>query len=538
MNTAIVSGFLWGLMTAGMVGSAQAAGDPAAVRFVEETKSSGLDSIYAGDWEYMVGGGAAAFDCNGDGFPDLFTAGGEARARFYRNDSSRGGPLRFVAQESGLEVDKATGAYPMDVDGDGNMDLVILRVGENLVMRGLGQCRFERANEAWGFDGGDAWSTALAATWETGAIWPTIAVGNYIDRAEEFSPWGSCTDNWLHRPAGGSDGFAPPLALTPSHCPLSMLFTDWNGSGTPSLRISNDREYYEGGQEQMWKVLPGELPSLYTQAEGWKFLRIWGMGIAATDLDGDGLPEYYLTSMADNKLQALDDPKPADGLLRPSYKDIAYAKGVTAHRPYMGDDLRPSTGWHAQFEDVNNDGLSDLFVAKGNVAKMPDFAARDPNNLLIQGADGRFTEAGGTAGVGSTAISRGGIMADFNLDGLVDLAVVNRWETAQVWRNTTTPAGNWLAIRLAQPRPNRDAVGAIIEIHCEGRIVRREVYVGGGHVSGHAGWIHAGIGTETDVELRVVWPDGQRSGPYRVVANGFFVIDRAKSEAVGWAPPR
>ena len=95
-----------------------------------------------------------------------------------------------------------TGAYPMDVDSDGNTDLVLLRVGENVVMRGLGDCRFERANEAWGFDGGDAWSTAFAATWEKGAEWPTLAIGNYINRLEETSPWGSCTDNWLHRPDG------------------------------------------------------------------------------------------------------------------------------------------------------------------------------------------------------------------------------------------------------------------------------------------------------------------------------------------------
>ena len=186
---------------------------------------------------------------------------------------------------------------------------MLLRVGENVVMRGLGGCRFERANEAWDFDGGDAWSTALAATWEHGADWPTIAIGNYIDRREEMSPWGSCTDNWLHRPLvvdGKSQRrFAAPLPLKPSFCALSMLFTDWNKSGTPSLRVSNDREYYEGGQEQLWHVDPGKAPALYTDSEGWKLLRIWGMGIASYDLNADGYPEYFLTSMADNKLQTL-----------------------------------------------------------------------------------------------------------------------------------------------------------------------------------------------------------------------------------------
>ena len=29
--------------------------------------------------------------------------------------------------------------------------------------------------------------------------------------------------------------------------------------------------------------------------------------------------------------------------------------------------MLPSTAWHAEFADVNNDGFIDLFVAKGNV---------------------------------------------------------------------------------------------------------------------------------------------------------------------------
>ena len=200
--------------------SAPAAPDPIIPNFVEETASAGIDSVYKGEWEYMVGGGAASFDCNDDGYPDLLLAGGEQPAKFYRNASTHGGALKFVAEQSGLELDKVSGAYPLDVDSDGIMDVVLLRVGENVAMRGLGGCRFARANDAWGFDGGDSWWTSLAATWEKGAGWPTIAVGSYVDRAEEISPWGSCTDNWLLRPEAGASKFAAPVALKPSFCPL------------------------------------------------------------------------------------------------------------------------------------------------------------------------------------------------------------------------------------------------------------------------------------------------------------------------------
>lgn len=527
------------LSTLGAVGFAYAAAadTPVAIpTFVEETLSAGINSVYTGEWEYMAGGGVATFDCNGDGFADVLLAGGASPAKFYRNTSTRGGALHFKTQTSGLELDKVTGAYPFDIDSDGITDLVLLRVGENVVMRGLGDCQFERSNEAWAFEGGDAWSTALAATWEHGAEWPTVAIGNYIDRRQDTSPWGSCTDNWLHRPLV-VDGkthysFAPPLPLKPSFCALSMLFTDWNRSGTPSLRISNDREYYEGGQEQLWRIEPGQAPALYTDADGWKFVRIWGMGIASYDLNSDGYPEYFLTSMADNRLQSLSSI-PQGSSPRPDYKEIAFSKGVTAHRPYTGTDLRPSTAWHAQFEDVNNDGLVDLFVAKGNVAKMPDFAAKDPNNLLLQSGDGKFHETGEAAGIASTAISRGAALEDFNLDGLLDLVVVNRWENAQLWRNTSRNAGRWIEVKLQQPAPNRDAIGAWLEVRCGSAVMRREITIGGGHASGHTGWVHFGLGDSSKAELRVVWPDGTQGEWQRVDSNSFYRLERGE-QAQRW----
>ena len=523
---------------AALLGGASAAlaqQTPAIPTFVEEGPAAGITSIYSGDWEYMVGGGVATFDCNKDGRADLLLAGGKGKATFYRNKSAVGGALDFAADPSGLELDAVLGGYPLDIDSDGITDLVLLRFGENVVMRGLGDCRFARANEDWGFAGGDEWTTALAATWERGAAWPTIAIGNYLNRFEEDFPWGSCTDNWLHRPLAEGAGFAPPLPLKPSFCALSMLFTDWNRSGTPSLRVSNDREYYRGGQEQMWHLPADQPPTLYTADEGWKPLKIWGMGIASYDLDFNGLAEYYLTSMADNKLQrAL--PAPLGQAVVPSFADVAFKAGITAHRPYTGPEKKPSTGWHAQFDDINNDGLADLFVAKGNVDRMPDFALEDPNNLLLQRADGTFQEAGDLAGIASMKTSRGAALADFNLDGLLDLVVVNRREAAQLWRNTSTNAGRWIGVRLDQTGVNRDAIGAWVEVKHGKVVMRREITSGGGHASGQSGWWHFGLGAVTDPQVRVIWPDGVAGDWHPVAADGFYTLARDRPPQV-WLPP-
>ncbi|MFN3442410.1 MAG: CRTAC1 family protein, partial [Rhizobium rosettiformans] len=283
-------------------------------------------------------------------------------------------------------------------------------------------------------------------------------------------------------------------------------------------------------QEQMWHVEPGQPPRLFTQEEGWKYLRIWGMGIASHDLDFDGYPEYFLTSMADNKLQKLGEI-PTDGKPKPSYADVAFAKGATAHRPYTGGEIRPSTAWHTDFEDVNNDGRADLFIAKGNVAKMPDFAEKDPNNLLVQGEDGKFTEMGDKAGVASMATGRGGALSDFNLDGKIDLLVVNQGSPVEIWRNTTETPGHYLQVALRQQGPNRDAIGAWIEVKTGDHVQRREITLGGGHASGKTGWWHFGLSDQAETEIRILWPDGEAGDWQKVAADGFYVVERG-------APPR
>ena len=153
----------------------------------EEAEAAGLHSVYDGPWEFFVGGGGAALDCDGSGFPSVFLAGGKNPARLFVNKSKAGGPLKFEEKALDIGADpklltNVIGAYPLDIDGDGHMDLFVLRVGGNLLLKGGPNCTFTLANHEWNFDGDTGWTTSFAAEWEPGQKFPTLAIGHYVDR--------------------------------------------------------------------------------------------------------------------------------------------------------------------------------------------------------------------------------------------------------------------------------------------------------------------------------------------------------------------
>jgi enediyne biosynthesis protein E4 len=459
--------------------------------------------VYGGGWEHFVGGGVAVFDCDGNGRPDIFAAGGENPAQLWRND----GDFQFQSLPIS-PLTSVTGAYPIDIDADGAMDLFVMRAGANVVLRGDGDCGFADAAAAWGIDGGDRWTTAFSAWWD-GDGRPNLALGNYVDRSNPDGPFGTCDANQILTPV--ADGYAS-TDLTPGFCPLSILAAR-DARGRLTLRLSNDRHYYlRDGQEQMWDIADARFLG---PDDGWPRLSLWGMGIASRDLTGDGRDEVMLTSMGDQLLQ-LAQP---DG----SYANAPFGIGTYAQRPHTGTDGRPSTGWHAEFGDIDNDGRADLFIAKGNVDQMPGLAMADPNNLLMQQADGTFRETAQTAGIATTDRSRGAALADFDGDGRLDLVVVNRRAPIELYRNITADTGNWITIAPQQSGGNRNAIGAVVTISTDTQTQSQQNTIGGGHAGGRALPLHFGLGDAARADIHILWPDGSESRD-QAVANTPLIL--------------
>ena len=440
-------------------------------RFVNEAASAGIDHPYTGGWEHYVGGGVAVFDCSGDGWPDLYLAGGTTPATLYRNVGTRGGPLAFApVEDTPLALTGVTGAYPLDIDGDGVQDLAVLRVGPNALYRGLGGCRFELANEAWGFEPGDAWSTAFSAVWEAGQRRPTLAVGNYVDRTAPGAPFGTCHDNALYRPRDG-ERYGPPRPLRPGYCALSILFSDWNRDGVPDLRISNDRQYYRGGSEQLWRVAPDVAPRAYGRARVWPGAQDLGHGHRRGDRPHRRRLIRTLTSLTRLGRQQAGRPVRASrrfGIAvgqrpaRPAYEDIAFSLGRTVTpAPYVDGGTMPSTPGIADVRLTSTtDGLRRLFFAQGQCRwGYVDSARRDPNNLLL--GPGRTAASARRRSraviVALRASARGAALADLNLStGLWDLGGRDREARSDLCGATSgcprhgrsRSPGRWAAVTL------------------------------------------------------------------------------------------
>jgi hypothetical protein len=266
----------------------------------------------------------------------------------------------------------------------------------------------------------------------------------------------------------------------------------------------------------MWDIVDRRF---LNQTDGWENISLWGMGIASRDLNADGLEDVMLTSMGDQLVQFA---QPGG-----SYRAADYSLGTYAQRPHVGGDGRSSTGWHAEFGDIDNDGRADLFIAKGNVDQMPGMAMQDPNNLLMQNQDGTFSEHAATAGIATTDRSRGAALADFDNDGRLDLIVSNRRAPLEIYRNTTPRTGTWIRVSVQQSGGNRDAIGAMISVRTQHTSQTIQHTVGGGHAGGQLLPRHFGLGSlqaTENITVDITWPDGTKTSTQHTAGQSIHII--------------
>jgi hypothetical protein len=160
--------------------------------------------------------------------------------------------------------------------------------------------------------------------------------------------------------------------------------------------------------------------------------------------------------------------------------------------------------WCAFPFDVDNDGLSDIYLTTG----LPG-VSHDSNRLLMNhtGGEAAFSDEASVLGVDSENDGRGAVIADMDLDGDGDLIVNNYMVNPEYYENLS--GGAAVLIELRSRTANYYGIGASIRVTAGKRTQVRNVELGGHWNVSQPFVQHFGLGKATridDVEVR--WPGG------------------------------
>jgi hypothetical protein len=195
----------------------------------------------------------------------------------------------------------------------------------------------------------------------------------------------------------------------------------------------------------------------------------------------------------------------------------------------------PMLKWGAIFEDFDNDGFKDLFVANGHI--YPDVDQHDVHTTykqwlqLFGNSGGVFTEVGEAAGLRTIGrvSARSAVAGDFSNRGAMDV-VVNQIDGSAFLLKNQSSRRNWITFKLQGRKSNRSAIGARVRIKTKDLTQWNSVRSGGSYISQNDPRLHFGIGSATVVdEIQISWPSGLESRLSNVPANQILTIIETES---------
>ncbi|MGA1202013.1 MAG: CRTAC1 family protein [Planctomycetota bacterium] len=361
-----------------------AAGGPAdSLWFRERSREAGLDFEHRIGEERRyhlpetVAGGGALLDVDGDGDLDLLLVqGGDlldpdspSSDRLFRND----GALRFtdITEGSGLDaVGYGIGVCTGDIDLDGDVDLYITRVGRNTLYRNDGEGRFTDITEESGA-GDAAFGTSAAMGDLDGDGLPEIFAANYVRWSPE-----------RELPCTNEDGTRDYCAPNNYRAPAPDLL----------LRNRGGARFEDVSERAGLRVAFGN-----------------GLGVVFADLDGDRRPDIAVANDG-NPNQLWLNRSTAEGL---RFEEVATRRGAAVDM-----NGRAEAGMGIVAFDAEGDGDLDLLLTH----------LRNETNTFYRNDGGSFTDATvltGLAGPSRESTGWGQVVADFDHDGRDDLFVGN-----------------------------------------------------------------------------------------------------------------
>ncbi|MDA7682838.1 VCBS repeat-containing protein [Akkermansiaceae bacterium] len=332
--------------------------------------------------------GIAIGDANGDGLDDLYVCdcGGLPNRLYLQNPE---GTTRDISAQAGVDwLESSKSALFLDLDNDGDQDLVVATVALVLVLENNGQASFSLRSRIPGMSN----PHSLSATDYDSDGDLDLFVCNY-----------------------GADSVTGGLSGSIAGPPLP--FNDAENGGRNAL-LRND------GNLQFSDVTSAA--GIAGGGDRWSFAASW------EDYDNDGDQDLYVANdFGRNNLFRNDAGR---------FTDVAAAAGV--------EDI--SSGMSVAWSDANRDGRMDVYVsnmfssAGGRVAFQRQFGKGNPgatadfqrmargNTLFLGGNSGKFDDASVSAGVNVGLWAWSSQFADLNNDGWQDLVVANGYLTNQI----------------------------------------------------------------------------------------------------------